>query len=148
MNRETPTIPEKNTNNKTNHLQTEISKTIATNPIIEETLGNIYRTESIYTKNIESIDNDTFRISCVFPEYELTIDVPDHISIVQMQTGIIQSIFVAIAEAGKQNKNFPSFSKQQMIDAIYRRDTRTFHKMIQPNEEAHLKIHIENITQK
>ncbi len=121
-------------------------------PEIREILGSLYKTESIYVKTIEIIEEGKFRISCKFPKYWLSIEEPDHVSNVQMQAAFNQALYCAIWLYIRQKwinsaLSYATFLSNRM-NVIYRRDERTFSIKLKPSESSYLILQLEPILKK
>ena len=133
------------------NINSKIWSTIEMTPNIWEILWTLYQEESVLVKDIEVLWKNKYKIKYVFPEYKLVKNKVDHVSGMQMQLAIFQWLFASIWLYIKNNPswilNFDTFLKIRM-DALYRRDQRTFTKKIKANQEAFLIFEITDIRKK
>lgn len=132
-------------------INTKIWSTIEMTPQIWEILWTLYNEEHVFVKSIEVLTDNRFKIRFVFPEYNLTKEKLWHVSWVQMQLAIFQWLYLSIGLYIKNNPyspiTFEDFLKNRNW-ALYRRDTRTFSKMLQPWENWYLIFEINSVKTK
>lgn len=123
-------------------INSKIWSLIEMTPEVWEILWTLYKEENVLVKNIEILSNEEYKIKYIFPPYELSKEVPDHVSAMQMELAIIQWAFAALWLYIKNNPdNVPfDFDKflQIRMKAKYRGDERTFTKEIKAGESAYL----------
>lgn len=133
-------------------LPESIWSLIELTPEVREILWSLYKTESIYVKNIEILDHNKFKIHCKFPKYWLSIEEPDHVSNVQMQAAFNQSLYCAIWLYIRQlwDKSVLSYETFLLnrMNVIYRHDERTFSIKLKPLEDAYLILKLEPVIKK
>lgn len=133
------------------NISSQIWSLIEVTPDVWEILGWLYEEEYLFSKSIELLKDNKYKVMFSFPEYKLVKWWLTHVSAAQMQIAIFQWLFCAIGLYIKNISDSPiSFETyvKNRSNALYRRDTRTFTKQLHFHENAYLIFSIENITKK
>ncbi|MFA5747519.1 MAG: hypothetical protein WC872_00225 [Candidatus Absconditabacterales bacterium] len=135
-------------------IPNNIGALIEITPDVWEILGSLYKTDIIYAKSVEILDKNKFKITFKFPKFEGVIDIAaiDHVSVVQMQAAINQSLYCGIGLSIRQQGIQSPISYEKFLHlrkhSLYRHDERTFRKFLKPGENAYLILEIETIIKK
>lgn len=121
-------------------------------PAIQEILGDLYKSKKILAQKVEQISADEYKIEFVFPPYERSLQIPDHVSMAQMHEAILDGLFCSIGLAIKNRAidtliDFQTF-KNKLYNAIYFRENFSFRKMLKVNEPAELTFKVANVEEK
>jgi hypothetical protein len=81
----------KNISEEFGKINSRIGATIEMTPDVYEILGTLYNEEEVLVKDIEVISNNEYKVRCVFPEYKKSQELPDHVSISQMNDAIMHA---------------------------------------------------------
>ncbi|MEX2029149.1 MAG: hypothetical protein WD963_01560 [Candidatus Paceibacterota bacterium] len=121
-------------------------------PIVEETLGDLYKSEKILAQKIDEIGRGEIKVTFVFPPYERTIKPLDHVSMSQMHEAVLEGLYCSIGQAIKTRAidtpiDFQMFQEKK-LDSIYFRENFSFRKMLKANEPAELTFKVVNVEEK
>ena len=121
-------------------------------PIVQETLGDLYKPEKILAQTVEQLGDGEFKVSFVFPPYERTIQPLDHVSMSQMHEAVLDGLYCSIGQAIKNRAidtpiDFQTFQANK-LDSIYFHENFSFRKMLKANEPAELTFKIVNVEEK
>jgi len=121
-------------------------------PVVQETLGDLYRPEKILAQKVEQLGDKEFKITFVFPPYERTIKPLDHVSMSQMHEAVLDGLYCSIGQSIKNRAidtpiDFKTFQANK-LDSIYFRENFSFRKMLKANEPAELKFKVVNVEKK
>lgn len=125
-----------------NNISTEIWDIIEMSPEVREIIGSLYKEDQLLAKSIEILWDNVYKIKFFFPEYKLSKDKLDHVSINQMGQALVQWLFLSFGLSIKQNwANSPMSYDTFLLNrnnALYRRDQRTMRKKLRSEEDAYL----------
>src|SRR3989339_339872 len=107
-------------------------------PIVQETLGDLYKPEKILAQKVEQIGVGEIKVTFVFPPYERTIQPLDHVSMSQMHEAVLDGLYCSIGQAIKSRAidtpiDFQMFQAKK-LDSIYFRENFSFRRMLKSNE--------------
>ena len=121
-------------------------------PIVQETLGDLYKPEKILAQKVEQVGAGEIKVTFVFPPYERTIQPLDHVSMSQMHEAVLDGLYCSIGQAIKNRAidtpiDYQMFQAKK-LDSIYFRENFSFRKILKTNEPAELTFKIVNIEEK
>jgi len=121
-------------------------------PIVQETLGDLYKPEKILAQKVEQIGVGEIKVTFVFPPYERTIQPLDHVSMSQMHEAVLDGLYCSIGQAIKSRAidtpiDFQMFQAKK-LDSIYFRENFSFRRMLKSNEPAELTFKVVSVEEK
>ncbi|PJC53738.1 MAG: hypothetical protein CO029_01245, partial [Candidatus Magasanikbacteria bacterium CG_4_9_14_0_2_um_filter_41_10] len=121
-------------------------------PIVQEILGTLYKTEKILAQKVEQIGVGEIKVTFVFPPYERTIQPLDHVSMSQMHEAVLDGLYCSIGQAIKNRVidtpiDFQMFQAKK-LDSIYFRENFSFRRMLKSNEPAELIFKVVSVEEK
>ena len=121
-------------------------------PIVQETLSDLYKPEKILAQKVEQIGVGEIKVTFVFPPYERTIQPLDHVSMSQMHEAVLDGLLCSIGQAIKNRAidtsiDFQMFQAKKS-DSIYYRENFSFRRMLKSNEPAELTFKVVSVEEK
>ena len=75
----------------------KITATDTSRQVIDNALGGFYRPESVMARHIQPLGRNHLEVTSVFPTYDRTGCTMDHVSGVQIQAALLESLYCAVA---------------------------------------------------
>ncbi len=118
----------------------------------EKILGSFYKPEVIHTKAVQKIGKGEITVTYIFPPYQRTLQNMDHVSMTQMNEGLLEGLYSAIGyaiEAGEISAAMDLATYiRSMAQALFMKEEISYRKMLKAGEEAELQIKVVNVQQK
>ena len=137
--------------NKLKNLDSRIGAIVTLTPEIYILLKSMYSNEYIYVRNVEILAENKFKIKYVFPVDDLTNQIINKVSLIQVQLWIVQWIYLSLCLYMKNNPD--CIISSEIMENIkerfyYFKDERVFTKNIIPSQESYLLFQIDDIMDK
>lgn len=136
---------------KLQNLDSRIWAIVTLTPEMYSVLQSMYSNEYIYVRNVEILSENKFKIKYVFPVDDLTNQIVNKVSLIQLQLWIVQWIYLSLCLYMKNNPD--CIISRETMDNIkerfyYFKDERVFTKNIIPSQESYLLFQIDDILDK
>lgn len=137
--------------NKLKNLDSRIGAIVTLTPEMYILLKSMYSNEYIYVRNVEILAENKFKIKYVFPVDDLTNQIINKVSLIQVQLWIVQWIYLSLCLYMKNNPD--CIISSEIMENIkerfyYFKDERVFTKNIIPSQESYLLFQIDDIMDK
>lgn len=118
--------------------------------VIEDALGGFYRPENILAKNVESLGRNIYGVTFVFPNYERTVSTIGHVSGVQIQAALLESLYCAVAYSIREGtfrvgSTTLEYFRSKRAEFILASQNISFRRMLREGEPGEIRVEIKSL---